>query len=63
MQFRKDVVYITRKKTDLAVLSGPLLTQCEDAVKAKIKALKQERPTRKRSSSKKTKVMHRYVSE
>lgn len=63
MQFWKDTGYSTRKKTDSAVLSGPLLTQCEDAVKAKIKVPKQQRPIRKFSSSSKRKVMHRMYPD
>lgn len=40
MQFRKDTDYSTGEKTDLAVVNGPLLTQCEDAVKGKDRASK-----------------------
>lgn len=47
MQFRKDTDNSTGEKTDLAVVSGPLLTQCEDAVKGKIELLKQQRPPMK----------------
>lgn len=43
MQLRKDTGNSTGEKTDLAVVSGPLLTQCEDAAKDQMKLLKQQR--------------------
>lgn len=49
--FGRILIIAQERKQDLAVLSGPLLTQCEDAVKEKIKVPKQQRPTRKFSSS------------